>query len=130
MGFIKIDSGYSKWYKMLTINNIDKLVGYQDDKLRIHDILEYQDVYRIFVGYAISFQNIDIGIIINRTKRNDVDPKWPNDKTPVYNTSIYQQLDTGRIKQKDLGIKKKALESSDNMIKAIKEMLDDFVNER
>jgi hypothetical protein len=115
---------------MLTINNIDKLVGYQDDKLRIHDILEYQDVYRIFVGYAISFQNIDVGITINRNKRNDVDPKWPNDKTPVYNTSIYQPLDTGRIKQKDLGIKKKALESSDNMIKAIKEMLDDFVNNR
>jgi hypothetical protein len=36
----------------------------------------------------------------------------------------------GGVKRKDLGIKKKALESSDNIIKAIKEMLDDFVNER
>lgn len=115
---------------MLTINNTDKLIGYQDDKLRIHDILVYEDVYRIFVGYAISFQNIDVGIIINRTKRNDVDPKWSNDKTPVYNTAIYQTIDNGRIKRKDLGIKKKALESSDNMIASIKEMLNDFVNER
>lgn len=115
---------------MLTINNTDKLVGYQDDKLRIYDILVYEDVYRIFVGYAISFQNIDVGITINRTKRSDIDPKFPLDKTPVYNTSIYQQLDTGRIKHKEFGIKKKALDSSDNMIKAIKEMLDDFVNGR
>jgi hypothetical protein len=118
---------------MLTINNIDKLIGYQDDKLRIHDILVNEDVYRILVGYAISFQNIDVGININRTKRNDVDPKWPNDKTPVYNTLIYQRIGDGksfRIKQKNLGIKKKALESSDNMIAAINEMLYDFVNER
>jgi hypothetical protein len=115
---------------MLTINNIDKLDGYQDDKIRISGVFEYSDVYRIFVEYAISFENISIYITINRNKRTDLDPKFPLDKTPVYNTSIYQQLDNGRIKKKELGIKKKALESSDNMIKAIKEMLDDFVNER
>ena len=115
---------------MLTIDNIDKLDGYQDDKLRISGFFEYADVYKIFVLYAIPFENISIYITINRNKRTDVDPKFPLDKTPVYNTIIEQRLVKGGVKRKDLGIKKKALESSDNIIKAIKEMLDDFVNER
>ena len=115
---------------MLTINNIDKLDGYKDDKLRISGVFGYSDVYRIFVEYAIEFENINIYITINRNKRTDVDPKFPLDKTPVYNTMIEQRLVKGGVKRKDLGIKKKALESSDNIIKAIKEMLDDFVNER
>jgi hypothetical protein len=115
---------------MLTIDNIEKLDGYQDDKLRICGVFQYSDVYRIFVDYAIPFENINIYISINRTKRTDVDPKFPLDKTPVYNTKIEQQLVKGGVKRKELGIKKKALESSDNMIKAIKEMLDDFVNNR
>jgi hypothetical protein len=130
VGFVKIDSRYSKWYKMLTINNFEKLDGYQDDKLRISGVFEYADVYRIFVDYAISFENINIYISINRNKRTDIDPKFPLDKTPVYNTTIEQRFLNGGTKRKDLGIKKKALESTDNMIKAIKEMLDDFVNER
>ncbi len=115
---------------MLTINNIDKLDGYQDDKIRISGVFEYSDVYRIFVEYAISFENINIYISINRNKRTDIDPKFPLDKTPVYNTTIEHKLATGGVKRKEMGIKKKALESSDNMIKAIKEMLDDFVNGR
>jgi hypothetical protein len=115
---------------MLTINNFEKLDGYQDDKLRISGVFEYADVYRIFVDYAISFENINIYISINRNKRTDIDPKFPLDKTPVYNTTIEQRFLNGGTKRKDLGIKKKALESTDNMIKAIKEMLDDFVNER
>jgi hypothetical protein len=115
---------------MLTINNIDKLDGYQDDKLRICGVFEYSDVYRIFVDYAIEFENINIYININRNKRTDVDPKFPLDKTPVYNTMIEHRFINGNVKRKDLGIKKKALESSDNMIAAINEMLYDFVNER
>jgi hypothetical protein len=115
---------------MLTINNIDKLDGYQDDKLRIAGIFEYADVYKIFVDYAIPFENINIYITINRNKRTDVDPKFPLDKTPVYNTMIEQRLMKRGVKRKELGIKKKAIESSDNMITAIKEMLDDFLNER
>jgi hypothetical protein len=130
MGFVEIDSRYSKWYKMLTINNIDKLDGYYDDKLRISGFFEYADVYKIFVLYAIPFENISIYITINRNKRTDIDPKYPLDKTPVYNTTIEQRFSNGSIKRKDLGIKKKALESTDNMIKAIKEMLDDFVKEK
>jgi hypothetical protein len=115
---------------MLTINNFEKLDGYQDDELRISGVFEYADTYRIFVEYAISFENINIYITINRNKRTDIDPKFQFDKTPLYNTMIEQRLVKGGIKRKDLGIKKKALESSDNMITAIKEMLDDFVNER
>jgi hypothetical protein len=115
---------------MLTINNFEKLDGYQDDELRISGVFEYADTYRIFVEYAISFENINIYITINRNKRTDIDPKFPLDKTPVYNTMIEQRPAKGGVKRKDLGIKKKALESSDNIIKAIKEMLDDFVNER
>jgi hypothetical protein len=118
---------------MLTINNFEKLDGYQDDELRISGVFEYADVYKIFVDYAIPFENISIYITINRNKRTDIDPKFPLDKTPVYNTMIEQRLVkgvNGGVKRKDLGIKKKALESSDNIIKAIKEMLDDFVNER
>lgn len=115
---------------MLTINNFEKLDGYQDDKLRISGVFEYADVYKIFVLYAITFENISIYITINRNKRTDIDPKFPLDKTPVYNTMIEQRLVKGGVKRKDLGIKKKALESSDNIIKAIKEMLDDFINER
>jgi hypothetical protein len=114
---------------MLTINNFEKLDGYQDDKLRISGVFEYVDVYKIFVLYAIPFENISIYITINRNKRTDIDPKFPLDKTPVYNTMIEQRPVSGGVKRKDLGIKKKALESSDNIIKAIKEMLDDFVNE-
>lgn len=115
---------------MLTISNFDKLNGYIEDRLCIQSIEENELEYRIFVEYAIGFINVPIHIVIERTKRKDVDPKFPNDKTPVYNTTIIQRFDDGRVKRKDLGIKKKALESSDNMIKAIKEMLDDFVNER
>jgi hypothetical protein len=115
---------------MLTINNFEKLDGYQDDELRISGVFEYADVYKIFVDYAIEFENINIYITINRNKRTDVDPKFPLDKTPVYNTMIEQRLMKYGVKRKELGIKKKALESSDNIIKAIKEMLDDFVNER
>jgi hypothetical protein len=115
---------------MLTINNFEKLDGYQDDELRISGVFQYGDVYRIFVDYAIAFENINIYITINRNKRTDIDPKFPLNKTSVYNTMIEQPLVKGGVKRKDLGIKKKALESSDNIIKAIKEMLDDFVNER
>lgn len=115
---------------MLTINNFDKLNGYIEDRLCIQRIEENELAYRIFVEYAIGFINVPIYIGIDRNKRTDVDPKWPNDTTPVYNVHIIQRFDDGRVKRKDLGIKKKALESSDNIIKAIKEMLDDFVNER
>jgi hypothetical protein len=114
---------------MLTINNFEKLDGYQDDELRISGVFQYGDVYRIFVDYAIEFENINIYININRNKRTDIDPKFPLDKTPVYNIMIEHRFINGNVKRKDLGIKKKALESSDNIIKAIKEMLDDFVNE-
>lgn len=115
---------------MLTINNFDKLNGYMDDNFYIQRIEETELAYQIFTERAFQFHNIPIYIGIERTKRKDVDPKFPLDKTPVYNTHIIQRFDDGRVKRKDLGIKKKALESSDNMIKAIKEMLDDFVNER
>jgi hypothetical protein len=115
---------------MLTINNFEKLDGYQDDELRISGVFEYADVYKIFVDYAIPFENISIYITINRNKRTDIDPKYPLDKTPVYNTTIEQRFSNGGTKRKDFGIKKKALESTDNMIKALNEMLDDFVNER
>ena len=130
MGFLKFDSRYSKWYKMLTINNIDKLKNKSYGDLYIIDISEYKDEYRIYVEYGLVLNKRDVSISINRFKRTDVDPKFPLDKTPIYNTSIIEYLDSGGTKRKDLGIKKKALESSDNMIKALNEMLDDFVNER
>lgn len=115
---------------MLTISNFDKLNGYFEGRLYIQSIEENELAYRIFVEYAFEFHNVPIYIGIARNKRTDVDPKFPNDKTPVYDTHIIQRFDDGRVKRKDLGIKKKALESSDNIIKAITEMLDDFVNER
>lgn len=115
---------------MLTINNFDKLNGYFEGRLCIQSIEENELAYRIFVEYAFEFINVPIYINIARNKRKDVDPKFPNDTIPVYNTHIIQRFDDGRVKRKDLGIKKKALESSDNIIKALNEMLDDFVNER
>jgi hypothetical protein len=115
---------------MLTINNIDKLKNKSYGDLYIIDISEYKDEYRIYVEYGLVLNKRDISISINRFKRTDVDPKFPLDKTPIYNTSIIEYFDNGGTKRKDLGIKKKALESSDNMIKALNEMLDDFVNER
>lgn len=115
---------------MLTISNFDKLNGYIEGRFCIQRIEEDELEYRIFVEYAIGFINVSIYIGIDRNKRTDVDPKFPNDTTPVYNTHIIQLLDNGRIKRKDLGIKRKALESGDNLIKAIKEMLDDFAKER
>lgn len=115
---------------MLTISNFDKLNGYIEGRFCIHRIEEGESAYRILVDCAIGFINVPIYIGIDRNKRTDVDPKWPNDTTPVYNVHIIQRFDDGRVKRKDLGIKKKALESSDNIIKAIQEMLDDFVNER
>lgn len=115
---------------MLTISNFDKLNGYFEGRLCIQRIEEGEAAYRIFVEYAFEFHNVPIYIGIDRNKRTDVDPKFPNDKTLVYNTYILQRFDDGRVKRKDLGIKKKALESSDNIIKAITEMLNDFVNER
>lgn len=115
---------------MLTISNFDKLNGYFEGRLYIQSIEEGELAYRIFVEYAFEFQNVPIYIGIARNKRTDIDLKFPNDKTPVYNVHILQSFDDGRIKRKDLGIKKKALESSDNIITALNEMLDDFVNER
>jgi hypothetical protein len=115
---------------MLTINNIDKLKNKSYGDLYIIDISEYKDEYRIYVEYGLVLNKRDVSISINRFKRTDVDPKFPLDKTPIYNTSIIEYLDNGGTKRKDLGIKKKALESSDNMIKALNEMLDDFVKER
>jgi hypothetical protein len=115
---------------MLTISNFDKLNGYFEGRLCIQSIEEDEDVYRIFVEYEFEFINVPIYIGIARNKRTDVDPKFPLDKTPVYDVHIIQRFDDGRVKRKDLGIKKKALESSDNIIKALNEMLDDFVNER
>lgn len=115
---------------MLTISNFDKLNGYFEGRLYIQRIEENELAYRIFVEYAFEFHNVPIYIVIDRNKRTDVDPKFPLDKTPVYNTHIIQHFDDGTVKRKDLGIKKKALESSDNIIKALNEMLNEFVNER
>lgn len=115
---------------MLTINNFEKLNGYFEDRLCIQRIEENEYEYRIFVEYTVKLQNLPIYVGIDRNKRTDIDPKFPLDKTPVYNTHIIQRFDDGRIKRKDLGVKKKALESSDNIIKALNEMLDDFINER
>jgi hypothetical protein len=115
---------------MLTISNFEKLKNKSYSDLYIIDISEYGDEYKLYVEYGLVLKRRDITIWINRIKRTDIDPKFPLDKTPVYNTSIIEYLDNGGTKRKDLGIKKKALESSDNIMKAIKEMLDDFVNER
>lgn len=114
---------------MLIISNSDKLIGYNDDILTIQNIVERDDINEYQISAIYDGYNYFI-ITINRIKRKDVDPKFPMDKTPVYNTKILQQFSDGARKIKELGIKKKALESSDNMIKAIKEMLDDFINER
>lgn len=115
---------------MLTIHNFEKLNGYNDGGLYIERINESINEYQIFVEYELILENFPIYISINRNKRNDVDEKFPNDTTPVYNIRIIQHLPNGRTKRKELGIKKKALESSNNIIFAIMEMLDDFINER
>ena len=115
---------------MLTINNFEKLKNKSYGDLYIIDISEYGDEYKIYVEYGLVLNKRDITIWINRIKRTDVDEKFPNDTTPVYNTYIIEYLDNGRTKRKYLGIKKKALESSDNILRALNEMLDDFVNER
>ena len=115
---------------MLIINNFDKLNGYFEDRLHIESIYENDYEYRIFVEYSFEYQNLPIYVLIDRNKRKDVDPKFPNDTTPVYNTHIIQHLEDGSTKRKDFGIKMKALESSDNMITALNEMLNDFINER
>lgn len=77
---------------MLTISNFDKLNGYFEGRLYIQRIEENELAYRIFVEYAFEFHNVPIYIGIDRNKRTDVDPKFPNDKTPHITHISYNDL--------------------------------------
>lgn len=114
---------------MLKINNFVKLVGFTDGDLHISNVLEHMDYY--FFSINLSSQRTSISITINRNKRIERDPKAPGDPQPIYDMRITQLMeDSITVKNKDLGIKKRALQNTNNIIKGFKEILDDFINNR